>query len=88
MNDFDQLFGGISFERIGIDIGRRQILPHVFLEHLRHQAVDRSARRSDALEQIRAARLAGEGALDRIHLTAQPAHPVDQPPLVAERAGG
>jgi len=32
--------------------------------------------------------LAGKRAFDRVHLTAQPAHPVDQTALVAERAGG
>src|SRR6516165_11456159 len=56
----------------------------MLLKHFGHQAVDRTAGSGDALEQVRAARLAGERPLDRLDLTAQPAHPVDQPSLVAE----
>jgi hypothetical protein len=88
MDDFDQLLGGIRLQRVGIAVDWRQLLPHVFLQHLSHQAVDRAARRGDALEQVRAARLTGERAFDRVHLTAQPAYPVDQTALVAERARG
>ena len=86
MDDFDELLGGIRLARIGIAVEGRQILPHVFLQHLGHQAIDRAARRGDALEEVRTARFAGKRTFDRVHLTAQPAHPVDQTALVAERA--
>jgi hypothetical protein len=47
----------------GVSIGRRQIFPHVFLQHLGRKAVDRAARRGEALEHIRAGRLAGASSI-------------------------
>src|SRR5580704_10764254 len=83
----DELFGRARVERNGVLLRADQVIAHVILDHLGHQARDGAADADDLMHHGLAAGLVDEGALQRLDLAADAPHPGEQLLLFADRMG-
>jgi DNA-binding FrmR family transcriptional regulator len=69
VNDFDELIRGVRIKRSRVLLGIDKMRADVVLDHLRHQAGDRTADAGDHMHDALALGFLGERALDRLDLT-------------------
>ena len=77
MNNIDQFFGALG-ARTALMIRIDDVHPNMILDYLSHQAVHRAARSDDEMEDVGASFFLLDRALERLHLTEDAAHPVQQ----------
>ena len=86
-HDVDQLFGGAAGFGIGLQRGIDQMHPDVIFDHFAHQAVDRAPRGRDELQDVGTAELLFERALDRLDLSADAPHAVQELGFLSDGMG-
>src|SRR5437016_7235068 len=83
-HDVDQLVGTAGTLEVPLAPGIDHVQANMVFHHLGHEAVHGAAHRGDELQYLGAAELALEGALGRLDLAADAAHPIQQLRLLAD----
>jgi hypothetical protein len=74
-HDVDELVGGLAADACA---GTQDMLLHVVFEHLAHEAIERPARRCDALQDVAAFGFISQSALDSIDLSTDSSNTMQQ----------
>src|SRR5215469_11160963 len=85
VDDLDQLIGRLSIECFRVFDRINEMSADVILDDLSQKAVDGPTAPRNELHNLRAARLTLESSFDRVNLSTDATHPVEQLLLLADR---